>query len=191
VGGDYVRFRPEGDTAYRESLGMYGRSESDANEFSPLLSWNTTWKKRVSTTLSTNYTYRRATSFLNDSGSERSITYSRERGLNLSLSYAFSAPHGLKLPLLKKLKFSSDLSLTWSLRFSQNQRWQQRWSGDLPTGEASNLQRDNTFGTSLAASYRFSRTIEAGLNTSYSQSRGLSKTWTETMDLNLWVLFRF
>jgi len=191
VGGEYVRYTVTGDSVERESLGMYDRSETDASEFSPLLSWTATWKKRVSTTLSANYSFGATTSFLDDSGAERSVTRSNERGVNLSLSYAFSAPQGLRLPLLGKLRLSSDLSLTWSLRASQNHRWLERWVGGLRADQTSNLQLDNSFGTSLAASYRFSRSIEAGLNTGYSQSRGLSATTTQSMDLNLWVLFRF
>jgi len=193
IGGQYVRYydMTSGDSVARESLGMYGRSETDNNEFSPLLSWSTTWKKRVSTTLSANYTFGSTTSFLDDSGSERSVTYSNTRGADLSLSYAFSAPQGLKLPFLSKLKFSSDLSLTWSLRFSQTHRWLERWVGGVPVDTTSELQRDNSFGTSLAASYRFSRSIEAGLTTGYNQSRGLSVTTTESMNIDFWVLFRF
>jgi hypothetical protein len=169
---------------------MTGRSETRSNEFSPLLSWTTTWKKRVSTTLSANYTFGTTTNFLDDSGVERSITHSTERGGNLSLSYSFSAPQGIKLPFLKKLKFSSDLTLSWTLRFSQTYRWQERLVGEQ-LSDSTDLQKDNSYGTSLAASYRFSRSVEAGLNTEYSQSRPLSKTWTETMNLDLWVLFRF
>jgi len=111
--------------------------------------------------------------------------------VNLSFSYAFSAPQGLRLPFLGRLRLSSDLSLTWSLRVAQNRRWLQPWAGGVPAEETSNLQLDNSFGTSLAASYRFSRSIEAGLNTGYSQSRGLSATTTQSMDLDFWILFRF
>jgi len=193
VSGRFVRYYElvSGDSVVRESLGMIGRSETDQNEFSPLLSWSTTWKKRISTTLSTNYTFTTTTNFLDDSGADRSVTYSNVRGMNLSFSYAFSAPQGLRFPFLGKLKFSSDLSLTWSLRASQTHRWLQTWVGGLPADTTSELQRDNSFGTSLAASYRFSKSIEAGLNAGYSQSRGLSVTTTESMDLDLWVLFRF
>jgi len=193
VRGEFVPYYElgNGDSVARESLAMYGRSETDQNEFSPLISWSTTWKRRISTTLSTNYTFSSTTSFMDDSGAERSVTHSNVRGVNLSFSYAFSAPQGLRLPLLGKLKFSSDLSLTWSLRAAQTHRWLQLWAGGLPADTTSELQRDNSFGTSLAASYRFSRSIEAGLHAGYSQSRGLSVTTTESMDLDLWVLFRF
>ena len=193
LGGAYVRYYElvNGDSVARESLGMYGRSETDDNEFSPLLSWTTTWKKHVSTTLSANYTFGSTTSFLDDSGAERSATHSNTRGLDLSLSYAFSAPQGLRFPFLGKLKFSSDLDLTWSLHVSQTHRYLQRWVGGVPADTTSELQRDNSFGTSLAASYRCSRSIEAGLTAGYNQSRGLSVTTTESMDLDFWVLFRF
>ncbi len=192
VGGQFVRYYElgTGDSVALESLGMYGRSETDNNEFSPLLSWTTTWKKRVSTTLSANYTFGSTTGFLDDSGAERSVTYSNDRSVNLSFSYAFSAPQGLRLPLLGKLRFSSDLSLTWSLQAGQTHRYVERWVGVVPD-TASELQRDNSFGTSLAASYRFSRGIEAGLTAGYTQSRGLAVTTTESMDLDFWVLFKF
>jgi hypothetical protein len=193
LGGEYVRFYEQGagDSTERESLGMYGRRESYTNELSPLVSWTTTWKKRVTTTLSANYSFGAATDFLSDSGTERSVTHSEERGMDLSLSYAFSAPQGLRLPFLRRFRFTSDLSLKWSLRASQTRRWLQRWAGGVPADTTNDLQRDRSFGTTVAASYRFSRSIEAGLTTGYSQSRGLSPTTTETMDLDFWVLFRF
>ena len=193
LGGDFVPYYElgTGDSVARESLGMYGRTEAYTNEFSPLFSWNTTWKRRISTTLSTNYTYGTMTNFLSDSGADRSVTYSNIRGVNLSLSYAFSAPQGLRLPFLRKLRFASDLSLTWTLTMAQTHRWLQKWAGGVPTDATSNLQLDNSFGTTLAASYRFSRSIEAGLNVEYSQSRGLSPITTETMGLDFWILFKF
>jgi hypothetical protein len=189
----YVRYYElaNGDSMARESLGMQDRSETDENEFSPLLSWSTTWKKRLSTTLSANYTFGSVTSFLDDPGAKRSVTHSNTRGVNLSFSYAFSAPQGIRFPFLGKLKFSSDLSLTWSLNASQTHRYLRLWAGGVQADTTSELQRDNSFGTSLAASYRFSRSIEAGLTAGYNQSRGLSVTTTESMNVDLWLLFRF
>ncbi|GEM_PF-758893 len=193
LSGDFVGYYElgAGDSVARESLGMIGRSEAYTNEFNPLVSWTTTWKRRITTSLSTNYTFGTMTNFLSDSGTKRSVTHSSGRGVNLSLSYAFSAPQGLRLPFLRKLRFASDLSLTWSLRMAQTHRWLQLWAGGVPADATSNLQLDNSFGTTLAASYRFSRSIEAGLNAEYSQSKGLSPTTTETMGLDFWILFKF
>lgn len=193
VVGEFVTYYEpaNGDSVARESLSMQGLTETDQNDFSPLVSWTTTWKKRVSTTLSANYTFGSTVSFQDSTGATRSVISSVTRGMNLSLAYTFSAPQGLRFPLLGRLKFSSDLSLTWSVRLSQNHRWVQRWVDGVEADTASYLQKDNTFGTSVAASYRFSRSIEAGLSMEYSQTRPLAVTTTESMSLDIWVLFRF
>ncbi len=178
------------DSAGVERLGIYGRNLNSSNEFSPLLSWQTTWKRRISTTLAANYTFSRAVNYLSEDGTVRSIADSRSRSADFSLSYAFAAPQGIKLPFLRRLRFSSDLTLTWTMRYSQSTRVQTPYDASGP-GRSTDLQRDNSFGTTVAASYRFSRSIEAGLNTGYSRSRGLSPTTTESVNLDIWVLFRF
>jgi hypothetical protein len=182
---------PPSDTAPGETLGMIGRTESFQNELSPLVSWTTTWKKRVTTTLSANYSFGTSTNYLDDSGVVRSVTGSRAQGGRLSLGYTFSAPQGLKLPFLRRVRFSSDLTVTWSLDYSQSHKQVQRWTGVL-ADTAYPLAVDNSFSSDLAASYRFSRSIEAGLKTGYRRGQnGITKLLTESTDLDLWVLFRF
>lgn len=173
-----------------ETLAIFGRTETRSIDLNPLFSWQTSWKKRVSTTFNINYSTVSNISYLSETGINRSQTDSRTQGANFSLSYAFSAPQGLKLPFLRRVRFSSDLNLTGQLRISQTLRDQKVWSS---IGEPSVVpqQRDNAFGTTIGASYRFSRAIEAGLNTGYSYNRGLSGITTRRTDLNCWILFRF
>jgi hypothetical protein len=178
------------DSTGAERLGTFGRTENTSNEFSPLLSWQTTWKRRITTTLAANYSFSRNVSYLSDDGLLRSVADGRNRSFDFNLSYAFAAPQGVKLPFLRRLRFSSDLTLTWTMRYSQASRVQTPWDAAGP-GKSSDLQRDNSLGTTVAASYRFSRSIEAGLNTGYSRNRGLSPTTTESTNLEVWVLFRF
>jgi hypothetical protein len=46
--------------------------------------------------------------------------------------------------------------------------------------------------TSHGASYRFSRSIESGLNAGYNQNHnGISGTTTKRTELDIWVQFRF
>jgi len=185
LGGEVIR------DSTGEHLNTYGLTESNSNEMSPLVSWQTTWKRRITTTLSANYTFGTSVNYLSEDGLSRSVVDSRDEGLNLSLSYAFSAPQGLRLPFLKRLRFSSDLSLTWSLRYSQTLRVQTPYTASGP-GTSVEQQHDNTAGTDVAASYRFSRSIEAGLTTGYTSSKNrIAGTTTETMNLDFWVLFRF
>jgi hypothetical protein len=179
------------DSVRGEYLATYGRNDTRTRDFSPLLSWQTTWKRRVTTTLSANYSMATAFSYRNEEGTNRGESDSRTSGGELSLAYTFAAPQGIRLPFLKKVRFSSDLSLTWSLRYSRSARRERLVTAGDPAPEWRALQNDNSFSTTLSASYRFSRSIEAGLQTGYSRSKGLALTTTETMDLDVWVMFRF
>lgn len=174
-----------------ESLAMVGRTDRSSDDFNPLLSWQTTWKKRVGTTVALNYSHTSATNYLAENGLRRNVTDTRTRGGNLSLSYSFSAPQGIKLPLLSRVKFTSDLSLSATMRYSNSTGRLYQYNELGALADTTALSNDNSFGTTLAASYRFSRSIEAGLNSGYSYSKGLTPIVTETFDLNLWVLFRF
>ncbi|MEO0021342.1 MAG: cell surface protein SprA [candidate division WOR-3 bacterium] len=173
-----------------ETLAVFGRGETRTADFNPLISWQTTWKKRVSSNIAFNYSRSLAITYLTPSGIGRSEIDTRNQGINGSLSYAFSAPQGLKIPFLRNVRFSQDVSLTWQFRYGQTIRQQSVWN---EAGEVNTVpqQRDNTASTSLGASYRFSRTIEAGLNTGYSYSKGITGISNERVDLNMWVLFKF
>lgn len=173
-----------------ETLAFFGRTASYTTSLNPLISWQTNWKKRISTTLSANYTQSRTLNYLNETGTNRSETNSRSPGVNLSLSYTFSAPKGLRFPFLRQVRFSSDLNLSCQIRYSQNLRKQTLWTeGKEPT--TTPQQQDQATATSLGASYRFSRSIEAGLNTGYSYNRGITGFTTQRLDINIWLLFRF
>ncbi|MGC8797275.1 MAG: hypothetical protein ACP5PK_01215 [candidate division WOR-3 bacterium] len=173
-----------------ESLAVFGRGETRATDFSPLISWQTSWKKRISSTVAFNLNRSSSISYLSPSGVSRSQIDTRTQGINSSLSYSFSAPQGLKFPFLRRVRFSQDLSLSWQFRYSQTLREQTVWN-EAGEGNTVPQQRDNTASTSLGASYRFSRSIEAGLNTGYSLTRSITGISNERSDLSIWILFRF
>ena len=178
------------DTGGIQYVDIYGRTGGVSHDLSPLLSWQTTWKKHVTTTLSANYTFGDQTTWRESEG-DKSVTSTDTRSAELKVEYAFSAPQGLKLPFLRTFRFSSDLRLTWQLQLARGQgsrtNWTQGFADDpVPTKE------DNSWSTRLAASYRFSRSVEAGLNTGYSSTRsGITGYANRTTDLDIWVLFRF
>ncbi|MDH5683297.1 MAG: hypothetical protein OEZ20_02400 [candidate division WOR-3 bacterium] len=169
-----------------DTLELAGRIGNTATNFSPLFSWQTTWKKRITTNLSFNYSQSKDTNFMTETSARN-----RQRSGTFSLSYTFNAPQGIKFPGLKRLRFSSDLNLTWSFRFSDN------YSGLLdpnnPEYPKPVVQRkDYDISTSVSASYRVSRSVESGLSTGYSQYKNVQRgTATRSIDLNFWVLFRF
>ncbi len=172
---------PEPDTFY-----LSGQIRSVSNNFSPLFSWQANWKNRISTNLAVNYSKSKSENFLGDI---TTTSNSYQRSGTFSLSYSFSAPKGLKIPGLKRIRFSSDLSLSWSLRLSEN------YSDQLdPRNQSEPVinRKDRDISTSISASYRVSRSVESGLTSGYSLYRNLQrKTNSRSIDLNFWVLFRF
>ncbi|MEO0080498.1 MAG: hypothetical protein ABIK44_07480, partial [candidate division WOR-3 bacterium] len=174
-----------------ETLGLFGRNRTSTKELNPLVSWQTSWKRRLTTNLSVNYSTTTETRFQSEDGQKRSIIDARGEGVNGSLSYTFSAPKGIKFPFLTKVRFSSDLSLTWQFRYQKTFRTATSWIAGVPT-ERDTLQLDYLRSTNLAASYRFSRSIEAGFNTGYSvTANGITTQANIRTDIDLWVLFKF
>ncbi len=175
-----------------DSLATYGRTESWSNELSPLVSWTTTWKKKVTSTLTVNHNSSVTQNYLSENGLTRSRTNTDSRSAELSLSYSFAAPQGLKLPGLNRVRFSYDLRLTWSLRYAMDvQKFGLTSSGGQEWSEPTYRQRDRSISSRLAGSYSFSRSIEAGSNLGYTYTKGITGIGTRATDLDVWVLFRF
>jgi len=161
-----------------------GQTKSITHNFSPLFSWQASWKRRISTNLSFNYSKSQSENI-----DIETKTNNEQKSGSFSLSYLFNAPQGLKIPGLRKIRFSSDLNLTWSLRLSENY-------SDLidPRIQATPVvnRKDRDISTSISASYRVSRTVESGLNTGYTLYKNIQRgTASRSIDLNFWVLFNF
>lgn len=172
-------------------LRRIGQTVRKSDNFDPLVSWQTTWKKRISSTVSANYTFTDATVYLGDTEGDRSVASTIGRGANISLTYAFSAPGGLRLPFLRRIRFSSDLRLTWSVKLSESKETAAAWSNDVLL-ETTENRDDGSWSTDLAASYSFSSTVEAGLNFGYGNGTDrVGGNTTRTTNLDIWVLFKF
>ncbi len=157
------------------------------NSFSPLIGWQTTWQKRINTNLSINY----ATSSdeINLTGppqNQTSRTVTKDKGIDFSISHAFSAPKGIKLPFLPKIKLTQELSLSWDIRYAKSENTRIEGGQRIPIGANENIS------TRLSSSYRISATVESGFNTGYTSYRDLQRRLhSQSIDLNIWVLFRF
>ncbi|MEO0115338.1 MAG: hypothetical protein ABIK93_07655 [candidate division WOR-3 bacterium] len=161
-----------------------GQTKSIAHNFSPLLAWQASWKRRISTNLSFSYSKSQSENI-----DIQTKTNNEQKSGSFSLSYLFSAPQGIKIPGLKKIRFSSDLNLTWSLRLSEN--YSDLFDQRIQTTPMVN-RKDRDITTSISASYRVSRSVESGLNTGYTLYKNIQRgTASRSIDLNFWVLFNF
>lgn len=163
-----------------------GQSKSVSNNFSPLLSWQATWKNRISTNFAFNYS--KSTSENVDIQTQAN---NEQRSGTFGISYSFSAPQGIKLPGLKKIRFSSDLTLTGSLRLSENYSdIIDPQNAEYPKPAPNRNDRD--ISTSLSATYNVSRSVQSGLTTGYSLYKNIQRqTASRSIDLNFWVQFQF
>jgi hypothetical protein len=163
-----------------------GQSKSVSNNFSPVFSWQATWKNRISTNFGFNYSKSKS-----ENVDIQTAANNETRSGTFGISYSFSAPQGIKLPGLKKIRFSSDLSLTGSFRLSEN--YSDVIDPRNPEYPKPVVNRkDQDISTSLSASYRVSRSVESGLTTGYSLYKNTQRgTASRSIDLNFWVQFQF
>lgn len=180
----YKQENRQSGTIIHDTFRLDGLRRTTNINYSPLVSWRTTWKKRLSTNLSTNFSKSNEEIRLSQGSN---IVETNQQGANLSVSYAFSAPQGIPLPFLKGIKLSSDLNLSLNMRYNKN------YTLNIPyLGDTTYLRNDQNLGTDLAASYRISNSIESGVTTGYSNYTDLQRgRKTKNVDLNFWVLFKF
>ncbi|MDH4223606.1 MAG: cell surface protein SprA, partial [candidate division Zixibacteria bacterium] len=133
--------------------------------FSPLVSLTMTLKNKVQTNfnLDRQATEKRNLSY-QEGGIEKSLSTSETYTVNTS--YSFSAPKGLKLPFLKKIKFRStlNLSLSISLRNIQSKN-KVRGKGYVMNGDS------KEFSLMPRASYSFSSQVNGGLSGRWADSK--------------------
>ncbi|MCX7785686.1 MAG: hypothetical protein N2201_05610 [candidate division WOR-3 bacterium] len=172
-------------TMFRDSLRLEGRRIGKSQSFNPLVSWQTTWKGRLTTNIATSYTQNLDQVFL--SGGQLSKQKTQQRSATVSVGYALSASKGIPLPFLRRVRLSSDLNFTWNLRYNE--------SGTENTtiqGITTRTRNDRDIRTDLGTSFRISQSVESGLSTGYSAYQDiLQNRGTKSVDVNFWVLFKF
>ncbi len=170
---------------YQDSLRLEGRRISNARSFNPLLSWQTTWKGRLTTNIATSYSQTSDQLFLSAGIPTKQKT--QQRGATVSLGYAVSASRGVPLPFLRRVRLSSDLNFNWNLRYNESS------SENISTqGVPVRTRNDRDLRTDLGTSFRISQSVESGLSTGYSVYQDvLQNRGTKSVDLNFWVLFKF
>ncbi|GAI31009.1 unnamed protein product, partial [marine sediment metagenome] len=146
------------DTTYRDySVQVKDTYETSTQlNFSPLLAWSTSWKGRVNTDVSVNYSIGENN---NTYGGQDVTSEMISKGGLVSVGYTFNKPSGFKLPFLKHLKFKNDLSLTGTINYNETLT---RSTLRLDTtGNKKDLKNTTTSGT-VHAQYTFSDAFDGG-----------------------------
>jgi hypothetical protein len=153
-------------TAETDSLELL--SDSKTTSFSPLIGWQVSWVKGISTNATVNYgeteSRQYAATYINPSKSQT-------RGGSFSVSYTFSAPKGIKIPLLQGIKFNSNLTTNLGINYNRNTSYAADQDNPNIIDEANPISDSETRGINLLLTYNFSTSITGGANFDYSQSR--------------------
>ncbi len=169
-----ARYEINGDTVEKTS-------DSKGITWQPLASWQATWSKGFSTTIEVNYSLTNSNQYIDTIAVPSRNT---SQGGSVSFAYTFSAPTGLGIPLLKGVKFSSNLSVNASANYNRSMSY----SGDLTT-PVSDL---STTSFLLGLSYNFSSFVTGGANFDYSQNDDRNTEQdTRKVGLDIWVNINF
>jgi hypothetical protein len=161
-------------------------SRRTSENFSPLASFSMKWKKGIDTTVRLT---RGVTTDenLRKTGGNQSVTKDYSNSLTIGSAYSFSAPHGIKLPLLSKIKFKSNVSL--SLNVSETSHKTKSSVGGKPF----NVTADsNQLSVALAVGYSFSSQVTGGLNARWGDANDKkTKKKSHTRELGIFIQISF
>jgi len=156
-------------------------SDSKGLNLSPLAGIQLSLKNGVSTSLDITYSQTLGNDYASGITLPSKII---TQGASASLAYTFSAPKGISLPLLRGIKFKSNLSLSLGANYSRTSSY----FGDLfePTNDS------KTYGGNLGLSYNFSSSVTGGANVDYSQNEDInSEQDTRRISINIWTNINF
>lgn len=169
-----ARYTVQGDSITKDS-------DSRTLSLTPVVGWQATWRKGITSGLDINYTETRSRLYAYPD-TVPSLTLNR--GGSLTLGYTFSAPGGLKIPLLRGIRFTSNL--TTSLQLNYNRATSYEGTMDVPRTDGT------TVGASMNATYSLSNSITAGGALDYAQSHETNSNQdTRRVGLNAWVNINF
>jgi len=160
-------------------------NRSTTKRFAPLFGLNVTFNNNVK--LNVRYDKSSGTDEnLRGEGQSNRTTFNRENNIKIGTSYTLSAPQGLKIPLLSKIKFNSQLTL--SLDITVRNTKTESVTNDIRNVDAhrKDLQIEPKF------SYQFSKAITGGLRAKWNDTTDIIQDRNHHIrELGIWTEIRF
>jgi cell surface protein SprA len=172
------KLEEKGDEGLEELI-----SRSESKEFSPLLSWTARWKRNVGTTVKTTRSFSEQKIFKGSA----TTTKREEKTYSFNVSYSFSSPQGIRIPLLGKIKFTSNLNLALDVSTRDNVE------RTALQGMGFNVKADTReFRVQPTASYSFSKNVTGGLNAVWMNSDDRKTNQKRRVrELGFWTELKF
>jgi hypothetical protein len=168
----------EGDIGWDEP-----QIEQTRLNLTPVLSWHANWANDITSTIAANHTQSRRVAH---NPTYDVVSKTLNQSLNSSISYSFSAPTGWDIPLLGNIAFAN--KMTADLSFNLERTY------NTTKGQQDTMVDVDRIKYSIkpTASYEFSRSIDAGLTSSYDWNRDRrSGITTSTFRLGVFIEITF
>ncbi|MFH0931277.1 MAG: hypothetical protein V1890_05025, partial [Candidatus Zixiibacteriota bacterium] len=153
-----------------------------STSYSPMFSLNMTLKNGVQTSWKWD---KQITE--NQNIAQQNTGLSTSNSYSANAAYSFSAPKGIKLPFLKKIKFRSNLAISLEISIRRDQ------SKSSAVGNKFVVTGDNkSFSVAPRASYSFSSQVRGGLSGRWLDTKNnITGEKNHTRELSIWVEFTF
>jgi hypothetical protein len=161
-----------------------GRKTSE--NFSPLASLSLTWRNGVRTTVKITRKITTDENLRIQAGNQ-SVTKTYDNSINVTNNYSFSAPTGIKIPFLRRIKFRSTLGLSLGITTASGKK------KSSVGGQRFNVTGDNSrLSISASASYTFSSQVTGGFMAKWGDTNDKkTKRKTHTRELGIWIQINF
>jgi hypothetical protein len=173
------------DKSEKENTGEL-LSNRTLEKFSHLATFSHNWKSGATTGLEIRRDNSTEESIQNP-GHNLNATKNYNNSVALNNSYSFSAPHGMKIPLLKKIRFTSTLTLSLSLAMTNSTQKRS------VSGQGYNtIQDQSQLSITANSGYSFSQQVTGGFSAKWLDSND-KKTQKKlhTRELGIWLLLKF
>lgn len=156
-----------------------------AKIYSPVFGLNITFANNIRGTIRYDKSNSLSKNLRSEGQSNREVKGS-DSNIKVTISYSFSAPKGLKLPFLKRVKFDSQLSVSMDVSISNAK------SESVTNGRKSVDADRKNITIEPTLSYQFSRAITGGLRARWNDSDDkIQQRKHHVRELGIWTEIRF
>ena len=157
-----------------------------SNNFSPLAGIALNWKNGITSSIRVDKSKTEGKALRSGVGG-RTTTVTENKGVAVTSNYSFSSPKGITIPLLGRLKFQSNLNVSFDVS----------WRTSITRRETeglgfSTLSSSSEFSVSPRGSYNFSSQINGGFQARWSDRQDRKTGYkTHYRELGIWAEIRF
>lgn len=171
------------DSQYNVTTGLATSASKDVR-FTPLMGISMNWRGNISTQVKMDHSQRTTEQ---PSSATRSTTRGTDDDITFGLRYSFSAPGGIRLPLLSGIRLKSTMNLTLAASYGK------ATAEAAVNGGIYQLTSERTTMTvQPQVGYSFSQTLTGGLRARWQDTDDrVQQAKTHVRELGFWVEFRF